>query len=77
MCVVTLAKLRLEPPDKLSSLLEQIRKSKQQKELSVDILDYMCDSAIDLEMNVVQTAYGVKEIKEIVEDFRGISLDSL
>ena len=45
MCVMSLAKLRMEPPEKMTSLVDQLRKSKIQKELSVDILDYMCDAA--------------------------------
>jgi hypothetical protein len=57
--------------------VDQIRKSKQQRELSVDILDYMCDAAIQLDLNVVQTAFGVKTIGEVMQDFNGISLDTL
>lgn len=77
MCVISLAKLRMEPPEKLTFLVDQIRKSKQQRELSVDILDYMCDVAIQLDMNTVQTAFGVKPIGEVQQDFTGVSLDSL
>ena len=77
MCVISLAKIRMEPPAKISSLVDQVRKSKQQRELSVDILDYMCDVAAQIEMNHVQTAFGVKEIGEIMQDFNGVSLDSL
>jgi hypothetical protein len=77
MCVISLAKLRMEPPEKLSFLVDQIRKSKQQRELSVDILDYMCDVAIQLDMSTVQTAFGVKAIGEVQQDFTGVSLDSL
>jgi hypothetical protein len=77
LCVISLAKLRMENPEKVSFLVEQIRKSKQQRELSVDILDYMCDAAIQLDMNVVQTAFGVKTIGEVMQDFNGISLDTL
>jgi hypothetical protein len=77
LCVISLAKLRMENPEKLSFLVEQIRKSKQQRELSVDILDYMCDAAIQLDVNVVQTAFGVKTIGEVMQDFNGISLDTL
>jgi hypothetical protein len=77
LCVISLAKLRMENPEKVSFLVEQIRKSKQQRELSVDILDYMCDAAIQLDLNVVQTAFGVKSIGEVMQDFNGISLDSL
>ncbi|MDI9632704.1 MAG: hypothetical protein QFX32_01445 [Methanolinea sp.] len=77
MCVISLAKIRMEPPEKLAFLIDQLRKSKQHKELSVDILDYMCDVAAQLDITAVQTAFGVKEIGEIAEDFRGVSLDSL
>ncbi len=67
----------MENPEKVSFLVDQIRKSKQQRELSVDILDYMVDAAIQLDLNVVQTAFGVKTIGEVMQDFNGISLDSL
>ena len=77
MCVMSLAKLRMEQPEKMAHLLDQIRKSKIKKELSVDILDYVCDVAIQLEMNAVQTAFGVKDIRELAQDFSGISVDSL
>jgi hypothetical protein len=77
LCVISVAKLRMENPEKISFLVDQIRKSKQQHELSVDILDYMVDAAIQLDLNVVQTAFGVKTIGEVMQDFNGISLDSL
>ena len=77
MCVMSLAKLRMENPEKVSFLVDQMKKSKQQRELSIDILDYMCDAAIQLDMNVVQTAFGVKTIGEVMQDFNGISLDTL
>jgi hypothetical protein len=77
LCVISLAKLRMENPEKISFLVDQIRKSKQQRELSVDILDYMCDAAIQLDLNVVQTAFGIKTIGEVMQDFNGISLDTL
>jgi hypothetical protein len=77
LCVISLAKLRMEKPEKVSFLIEQIRKSKQQRELSVDILDYMCDAALQLDLNMVQTAFGVKTIGEVMQDFNGISLDTL
>jgi hypothetical protein len=77
MCVISLAKLRMEPPEKMSALVDQLRKSKIQKELSVDILDYMCDAANSLELNMVQTAFGVRDIQQIAQDFSGVSLDSL
>jgi hypothetical protein len=77
MCVISLAKLRMENPEKVSFLVDQMKRSKQQRELSIDILDYMCDAAIQLDMNVVQTAFGVKTIGEVMQDFNGISLDTL
>lgn len=77
MCVMSVAKLRMEKPEKITFLVDQIRKSKQQRELSIDILDYMVDAAIQLDLNVVQTAFGVKEIGEIMQDFNGISMDTL
>jgi hypothetical protein len=77
MCVISLAKLRLESPEKVTFLVDQIRKSKQQRELSIDILDYMADVARELDQNVVQTAFGVKSMGEVVQDFNTISLDSL
>lgn len=77
MCVISVAKLRMEQPEKITFLIDQVRKSKQQRELSIDILDYMVDAAIQLDLNVVQTAFGVKEIGEIMQDFNGISLDTL
>jgi len=77
MCVMSLAKLRMESPDKMTHLLDQLKKSKIKKELSVDILDYVCDAAVQLEINAVQTAFGVKDMKEMTQDFAGISMDSL
>jgi hypothetical protein len=77
MCVLSLAKLRQEDPDIVSHLVEQVQKSKVKKELSIDILEYMCDVAREIDMTVVQTAFGVKEIKDMMQDFEGISLDSL
>jgi len=77
MCVMSLAKLRMESPEKMAHLLDQVRKSKIKKELSVDILDYVCDVAVQLEMNAIQTAFGIKDIRELAQDFSGISVDSL
>jgi len=77
MCVVTTAKLRLESPETLSHLVDQMRKSKQKKELSVDIIDYMCQAAIDIDMNSVMTAFGVQDVAQMSEDIIGVSLDSL
>ena len=77
MCVMSLAKLRMEPPEKMAALVDQLRKSRMQKELSVDILDYMCDAANSLDLPMVQTAFGVRDIREVAQDFAGISMDSL
>ena len=77
MCVISLAKIRMESPEKVTFLIDQIRKSKQQRELSIDILDYMADVARELDVTVVQTAFGVKPVGEVIQDFNGISLDSL
>ena len=77
MCVISLAKLRMESPEKLAGLLDQIRRSRDKKELSVDILDYVCNVAIELEITTVQTAFGVTEIARATQDFEKISLDSL
>ena len=77
MCVMSLAKLRMESPEKITNLVEQLKKSKIQKELSVDILDFMCDAANQIDLNMVQTAFGVRDIREVAQDFSGISMDSL
>ena len=77
MCVMSLAKLRMESPEKMAHLLDQMKKSKIKKELSVDILDYVCDAANELELASVQTAFGVKDIKDVAQDFSAVSLDSL
>ena len=77
MCVISLAKLRMEPPERLKELLDQIRKSREKKELSVDILDYVCSAAIELELSNVQAAFGVAEMARAAQDFEKISLDSL
>jgi len=37
----------------------------------------MCDAARDLELGTVRTAFGVKDINEVADEFSGISLDSL
>lgn len=77
MCVLTLAKLRMEPPDRLSFLLDQMRRSRDRRELSVDVLDYVCDAAVALDLQTVQTAFGVKSIKDLAADFENVSLDTL
>ena len=77
MCVMSLAKLGMESPERMTFLVDQLRKSKQKRELSIDILDYMCDVARDLELPTVQTAFGVKDVNALADEFSGISLDSL
>lgn len=77
MCVISLAKLRGEDVETVGHLVEQMKQSKVKKELSIDILDYMCAIASDLEITAVKTAFGVKEISEVAQDFDSISLDSL
>jgi hypothetical protein len=37
----------------------------------------MCDAANQIELHMVQTAFGVKDIREVAQDFSGISMDSL
>ncbi|MDD1655691.1 MAG: hypothetical protein LUO91_08345, partial [Methanomicrobiales archaeon] len=64
MCVVSLAKLRMEPPEKMAALMEQLRKSREKRELSVDLLDYVCSAAVELEITSVQTAFGVTDIRK-------------
>lgn len=77
MCVISLAKLRMEPPEKFSFLVEQMRLSKQKRELSIDIVDYVCSCATDIDLVSVRTAFGVTEISEMADTFNSISLDSL
>jgi len=47
------------------------------EELSVDIIDYMCQAAVDIDMNSVMTAFGVQDVAQMSEDIIGVSLDSL
>ncbi|MBP2134584.1 hypothetical protein J2128_002555 [Methanomicrobium sp. W14] len=77
MCVVSLAKLRMESPEKITHLMDQMRKSKQKRELSIDIIDYVCTCAIEMDMQSVSTAFGVTEIAGMADSFNSISLDSL
>jgi len=77
MCVMSLAKIRMESPEKMAHLLDQLKKSKMQKELSIDVLDYVCDVATELDLANVQTAFGVKNIQDVAQDFNAVSLDSL
>jgi len=44
--------------------------------IPVDIPDPARDVVVQLEMNAVQTAFGVKDIRELAQDFPGISVDS-
>lgn len=37
----------------------------------------MCDAARDLELAMVQTAFGVKDVNTFADEFTAISLDSL
>lgn len=75
-CVVTTAKLRGETPQVVTHLLDQMKKSREKRELSIDILDYMVDVANNLENKAVYSAFGIPESTES-NDFSGISLDSL
>jgi hypothetical protein len=77
MCVMSLARLKGEDPDTIGRLVEQLRQSKVKKELSIDILDYMCATATELHISAVKTAFGVQDLKEVMNDFEGISIDSL
>lgn len=75
MCVISLAKLRNEPPEKLRFLVEQMQASKAKRELSVDILDYVVEAANSLESRAAFSAFGVTESAN-ADDFLGVSLDS-
>lgn len=75
-CVISLAKLRNESPETLAHLAEQMKKSREKRELSIDILDYMVSVANVLEDKAVFTAFGIQETGSS-DDFGAISLDSL
>ncbi len=77
MCVVSLARLRGEDPETIGRLVEQMKQSKIKKELSIDILDYMCAAATEIQISAVKTAFGVQDISEVAQDFEGVSLDTL
>jgi len=77
MCVMSLTRLKGEDPDVIGRLVEQLKQSKIKKELSIDVLDYMCAAATELHISAVKTAFGVQDLKEAMNDFDGISLDSL
>ncbi len=75
MCVISLAKLRAESPEKLRFLVEQMQASKAKHELSIDIMDYMTDAANSMESWAGQTAFGITApVKS--DDFGSVSLDS-
>lgn len=76
LCVISLAKLRCESPETLRFLSEQMQKSREKRELSIDILDYMVDAANSLENKSISAAFGIAESAN-ADDFSGISLDSL
>ncbi|PKL59772.1 MAG: hypothetical protein CVV33_06130 [Methanomicrobiales archaeon HGW-Methanomicrobiales-4] len=77
MCVISLTRLKGEDPEIIGRLVEQLRQSKIKKELSIDVLDYMCAVAAELHISAVRTAFGVQDLSEVMHDFEGISLDSL
>jgi len=70
LCVVSLAKLRNESPEKLHFLIEQLKKSKEKHMLSIDIIDYVADVVRSLENQPISDSMSS-------EDFGSISLDSL
>jgi hypothetical protein len=37
----------------------------------------MCDAALQLDLPAIQTAFGVRDVKDLAQDFSGISIDSL
>jgi hypothetical protein len=45
--------------------------------IPADIPDPARDVVVQPGMNAVQTAFGVKDIRELAQDFSGISVDSL
>ncbi len=76
MCVISLAKLRMESPERLRFLVEQMQVSKTKRELSLDILDYMVESANSLDSWAGQSAFGIPTSQKS-DDFGSVSLDSL
>jgi len=76
LCVISLAKLRNESPEKLHHLVEQIQKSKEKHTLSIDVLDYVVEAANSLENKSSLAAFGIPESMSS-GDFGSISLDSL
>ena len=45
--------------------------------IPADISDPARDVVVQLEMNAVQTSFGIKDIRELAQDFPGIGVDSL
>jgi len=45
--------------------------------IPADIPDPARDVVVQQETNAVQTAFGIKNIRELAQDFPGISVDSL
>jgi len=45
--------------------------------IPADIPDSARDVVVQQEMNAIQTAFGIKDIRELAQDFPGISVDSL
>ena len=76
MCVISLAKLRVVPPEKLRFLAEQMQVRKTKRELSIDILDFMVEAANSLDSGASQSAFGITT-QQKSEDFNTVSLDSL
>ncbi len=76
MCVISLAKLRMESPERLRFLVEQMQVSKTKRELSIDILDYMVEAANSLDSRAGQSAFGITAPQNS-DDFGSVSLDSL
>jgi hypothetical protein len=75
MCVISLAKLRGEEPEKFRFLMDQMRVSKEKRELSIDILDYMAETANSLEPWASQSAFGITTPVNS-EEFGRVSIDS-
>ena len=76
MCVITLAKLRKESPEKIKFLSDQLKASKAKRELSIDILDYMTDVANSMETWAEQSVFGINTPINS-DEFGQISMDSL
>ncbi len=75
MCVISLAKLRMEPPEKIRFLSEQMQASKAKHELSIDILDYMTSVANMLDTSAGESPFNITAIKS--DSIGSLSLDTL